>query len=127
MNTSAAQRRSSTGHDVGFGRILAIQGKSLSSDPGTFAAGLASPGIKSFLGSGASVTDAAIALLQARQAVSNDAATVTHSVRSSLQDLGRQITIGHPALKRGVMLKYPHGADQFATNDGHTRGRAPGA
>ena len=46
-----------------------------------------------------------------------------HSVRSSLQDLGRQVTVGHPALKRGAMLKCPCGADQFATNDGLAVGR----
>ncbi|MCK4626374.1 MAG: hypothetical protein KAV00_13735 [Phycisphaerae bacterium] len=58
-------------------RVLAVQGKSLSADPGSFTAGLAGKGIKSFLAGGGELADAAILLLQARQAVSNDAEAAT--------------------------------------------------
>lgn len=62
---------------VELARILAVQAASQSSDPASFAAGLAGKGIKGFLAGGGSVTDAAVLLLQARQAVSNDAEAAT--------------------------------------------------
>ncbi|MCK4660991.1 MAG: hypothetical protein KAV82_15830, partial [Phycisphaerae bacterium] len=71
-------------------RVLAAQGKSLSADPGSFTAGLAGKGIKSFLAGGGELTDAAILLLQARQAVSNDAEAAT--VASTILQVARGST-----------------------------------
>ncbi|MCK4660542.1 MAG: hypothetical protein KAV82_13560 [Phycisphaerae bacterium] len=54
-------------------RVLAIQKQSQSASLATFVAGMASPGVKAFLSSGGDLPEAALLLLQAREASTNDA------------------------------------------------------
>ena len=85
-------------------RVLSIQKASQSASLGSFVAGMASPGIKAFLGQGGSFTDAAIMLLQARAAATNDAQATTIAdvmLRVSRGSTGTQEFLGRRSEELG--------------------------